>query len=153
MPEWPRHINEEMRQHLDDEYAALRARRGQRRGSDAGTGGRPRRDAARPRRSRDVTGDVRYALRSLRKHPAFTAVVLPTLALGIGANAAIFSVVNAVLLRPLPYAGRRSDRVIWGNLHRPGVDRIPASAGEYADYRDRSRAFEQSPSTTPPAST
>jgi len=69
--------------------------------------------------------------------------VLLTLALGIGANAAIFSVVNGVLLRPLPY--RDADRlmVIWGDLRRPGLNDIPASAGEYVDYRDRSHAFEQ----------
>ena len=141
MPEWPRHLNQEMRQHLDDEYAALRA------------GGASDAEAMRalagdldeigaPSPVADVTGDVRYALRSLRKHPGFTAVVLATLALGIGANAAIFSVVNAVLLRPLPYEGADRIAVIWGDLHRPGVNRIPASAGEYADYRDRSHAFE-----------
>jgi putative ABC transport system permease protein len=141
MPEWPRHLNQEMRQHLDDEYAALRA------------GGASHDDAMRelardveavgaPSPARDLGGDVRYALRSLRQHPGFTAVVLATLALGIGANAAIFSVVNAVLLRPLPYAGADRIVVIWGDLHRPGVNQIPASAGEYVDYRDRSRSFE-----------
>ena len=69
--------------------------------------------------------------------------MLLTLALGIGANAAIFSVVNGVLLRPLPY--RDADRlmVIRGDLKRPGLNDIPASAGEYVDYRDRSHAFEQ----------
>src|SRR5262249_28589536 len=87
--------------------------------------------------------DVRYALRTLRKNPGFTTVVLLTLALGIGANAAIFSVVNGVLLRPLPF--RDADRlmIIWGDLRRPGLNDIPTSAGEYVDYRDRAHAFEQ----------
>ena len=97
--------------------------------------------AARP--IEDAATDLRLALRSLRKHPGFTAVVLATLALGIGANAAIFTVVNAILLRPLPY--RDADRlmVVRGDLHRPGVNEIPTSAGEFVDYRDRSHAFEQ----------
>src|SRR4051812_9375972 len=133
-----------MRQHLDDEYEALRA------------GGASHDEAMRelagdveaiapppPRRFEDATADLRHALRSLRKHPAFTFVVLATLALGIGANAAIFTVVNAVLLRPLPY--RDADRlmIVLGDLHRPGVNEIPTSAGEFVDYRDRSHAFEQ----------
>ena len=141
MPEWPRHLNQEMRQHLDDEYAALRA------------GGATDAEAMRalagdldaigaPAPVADLAGDLRYAVRSLRQHPGFTAVVVATLALGIGANAAIFSVVNAVVLRPLPYEGADRIAVIWGDLHRPGVNEIPASAGEYADYRDRSHAFE-----------
>ena len=144
MPEWPRRINEEMRQHLDDEYEALRAR-------GAGHDEAMRRLAGdvdelastRSRRADAVSSDVRFAWRALRKTPGFTAVVVLTLALGIGANAAIFSVVNAVVLRPLPYADAARLMVVWGNLHRPGVEEIPASAGEYVDYRDQVRSLEQ----------
>src|SRR5919204_919624 len=97
-----------------------------------------------PRRTyfRGIGGDVRFAVRTLRKHPGFTAVVLLTLALGIGGNAAIFSVVNAIVLRPLPYADADRIVVIWGNLHRPGVEEIPGSAGEYVDYRDGNHTFD-----------
>jgi predicted permease len=145
MPEWPRDVSEEFRQHLDDQYHELRAA-----GSTHDETMRAMEDdvsAVRSGRARlrpeVVAADVRYALRTLRKNPGFTAVVLLTLALGIGANAAIFSVVNGVMLRPLPYRDANRLMVIWGDLHRPGVGEIPTSAGEYVDYRDRSRAFEQ----------
>src|SRR5437016_6788184 len=86
--------------------------------------------------------DVRYGLRQLRRNPGFTIVVLLTLALGIGANTAIFSVVNAVVLRPLPFRDANRLVTVWGNLQRPGVEEIPGSAGEYVDFRDQNHAFE-----------
>jgi putative ABC transport system permease protein len=145
VPEWPDDVAEELRQHLDDQYRELRAAGAShddalRAMADDVNAVRSRRSGLRPEL---VAADVRYAFRTLRRNPGFAIVVLLTLALGIGANAAIFSVVNGVLLRPLPY--RDADRlmVIWGDLRRPGLNDIPASAGEYVDYRDRSHAFEQ----------
>src|SRR5712671_2589130 len=111
MPEWPRRISEELRQHLDDEYAALRAQ---------GIGHEeamrrlaPDVDELQSMRARPVdavTGDLRFALRTLRKSPGFTAVVMLTLALSIGATTAIFTVVDTVMLRPYPYADM--DRIV-----------------------------------------
>jgi putative ABC transport system permease protein len=85
--------------------------------------------------------DVRYGFRSLWKHPGFTAVALVALALGIGANTAIFSVVNAVLLRPLPY--REPDRLVmvWGNFRALNMMRLGASVPEFADFKSQSSVF------------
>src|SRR5262252_4994677 len=79
--------------------------------------------------------DVRYACRALRKAPAFTTVIVLTLALGIGANAAIFSVVHALLLAPLPY--RHADRLdfIWSDMTDAGYPRAPLSGPELGDLR------------------
>jgi putative ABC transport system permease protein len=156
-------IVQELSQHLDDRYRELCAG-----GADADTArrdalaelddqdlvgalaaveaapglGLPLGDVRRGRLAASVWQDLRYAARVLRKNPGFTLVAILTLALGIGATTAIFSVVNGVVLRPLPYAAPDRLVVIWGNLHRPGLDEIPGSAGEYVDYRDRTRAFE-----------
>jgi putative ABC transport system permease protein len=86
--------------------------------------------------------DLRYAVRVLFKSRALTAVALLTLALGIGVNSAIFSVVNAIVLRPLPYPRSEELMVIWGNLHKPGLEEIEISALELRDFQQQSQAFE-----------
>ena len=86
--------------------------------------------------------DVRYGIRMLAKSPGFTAVAVLTLALGIGANAAIFSVVNAVLLQRLPV--RAADRlvVIWIRNLAHGWSRVGPTGRDYLDWREQSKSFE-----------
>jgi ABC-type lipoprotein release transport system permease subunit len=86
--------------------------------------------------------DIRFAWRTFRKNPAFTVVAVLTLALGIGANTAIFSVVNAVLIRSLPYEQPESLVVLWGNVQRTVVERRGTSFPDYTDWRAQNRSFE-----------
>ena len=78
----------------------------------------------------------------MHKQPGFAAVVVITLALGIGASTAIFSVVNAVLLRPLPYASSDRLQVIWGNYRALNIQRLRAKAAEYDDYTKQTQVFD-----------
>ena len=141
-------LDDELRFHIEREIAD-RVRRGippeeARRTALRDFGGVERfkeecRDERGTRPLEEVVQDTRFGFRALRKHPGFTAVVILTLALGIGANTAIFSVVNGVLLRPLPYD--RPDDIV---RLRPMADgRFDAASPiDYLDWRDGSRSFE-----------
>src|SRR6185437_334394 len=85
--------------------------------------------------------DLRFALRMLRKSPGFTAVAVLTLALGIGANSAIFSFVYGILLAPLPY--KNPSRLIVLNETTPRVGMVSVSYPNFLDWRAQSREFSQ----------
>jgi putative ABC transport system permease protein len=86
--------------------------------------------------------DIRYGFRSLWKRPGFTLVALIALALGIGANTAIFSLVNAVLVQPLPFSD--PDRLVWAwGRFRQGTERASVAPGDFVDYRNQNTSFEQ----------
>src|ERR1700741_5102525 len=85
--------------------------------------------------------DLRYGLRMMRKSPGFTAVALVVLALGIGGNTAIFSVVNGVLLQPLPYP--RADQLVSIRSAEPsrGIPPVVASYADYLDWKQQAHSF------------
>ena len=89
-----------------------------------------------------IIKDIRYGFRSLLNRPGFTAVALIALALGIGANTAIFSLVNAVVLQPLPFPD--PDRLVWvwGNISNGG-NRASVAPLDYLDFRSQNKTFEQ----------
>ena len=87
--------------------------------------------------------DLRYALRQLRKSPGFTAVAVLTLALGIGANTAIFSVINAVILRPPPFPNSEQLVTLFERDREKGYDQNAPAAANYLDWRAQNNVFSQ----------
>jgi predicted permease len=87
-----------------------------------------------------VVQDIRYALRQLAMNPGFTAVITLTLALSIGANSAIFSVIDGVLLKPLPYP--HAEQIVRLFLSSPDYPKFPLNPFDFRDFRERSKSFE-----------
>src|ERR1043165_4792076 len=91
----------------------------------------------------DFLQDLRYALRTFKRSPMVSAVIVASLAIGIGANSAVFSVVNALLIKPLPYPDADRLTVLW--LRSPGIN-IPQdwpSPGQFIDVKNENRSFSE----------
>src|SRR5712692_6296263 len=86
--------------------------------------------------------DLRYGSRMLTRNPGFTSIAVLSLALGIGANTAIFSVVNAVLLRALPFSETERLVMVWEDASFAGFPRNTPAPANYADWRDQNSSFE-----------
>jgi predicted permease len=89
-----------------------------------------------------MLSDLAYAFRSLKNSPGFTVVAILTLALGVGANTAVFSLVNSVLLRPLPYPDPDRLVMVWESAPFFGIRDSPVAPANYADWKARSRSFQ-----------
>jgi putative ABC transport system permease protein len=87
--------------------------------------------------------EIQYSFRALFKTPAFAVVAIATLALAIGANSAVLSLVNALLIRPLPYQAPQELVLLWEQFRAQGLERIPVSAPEYLDYEKQIRSFDR----------
>ncbi|HET7288017.1 MAG TPA: ABC transporter permease, partial [Pyrinomonadaceae bacterium] len=90
-----------------------------------------------------LLSDVRYAARNLLRRPGFTVIAVITLALGIGANTAIFSAVNALLLKPLPFPELDRLVAVWNKFPSRGVMHNEVSAADYLDWHSQTQSFEQ----------
>jgi putative ABC transport system permease protein len=148
---WERELSEELRDHFEKQVAAniaagIPADEARRQATLKFGAVEGVKEDCREQRSGfwldTLFADLRYALRMLRKNPSFAAVAILTLALGIGANTAIFSVLNGVILKPLPYPHADRLALIWTELASAGQKRVPTSGPDMIDLARRSRLFE-----------
>src|SRR5262245_26551151 len=87
--------------------------------------------------------DIRFSFRQLIKQPAFTAIAVLTIALAIGATTAVLSLVNGLLVRPLPYPDSQQLVLLLQHFKSYNLDRTPVSPPEFKDYETRARSFEK----------
>jgi predicted permease len=148
---WDREFSNELESHLqmhiDDNVRAGMSRADARRAAVLKLGGvEQARESYRDRRGlpflETLVQDARYGLRAMRKNPGFALVAIVTLALGIGANTAIFSVVYGVLLRPLPYQSGSRLVVLHQQATKAGLPNVPFSPKELFDYRDSNHTLD-----------
>jgi len=122
---------------------------------DFGLRTRPKTEGQRPKTSggsltvQTFLQDIRYGIRMLLKQPGFTLIAVITLSLGIGANTAIFSVVNAVLLRDLPFPQSNRIVTLWENNTVDGLERDDVSPANFLDWSERQKSFEQLAAANP----
>ncbi len=140
--QFDRDLAEEMRFHLEMKAAESGAAAARRRFGNAALLLEDSREAWGWAGVEAWLADLRYAVRALRKNPGFAAVAVLTLALGIGASTAVFSVVRAVLMKPLPF--REPDRLamIWETRESRGANRLVVSYQDFTDWKEQSRSFE-----------
>src|ERR1044071_2504236 len=89
-----------------------------------------------------LINDLRFGIRMMIRNPVFSLIAVVTLALGIGANTAIFSVVDAVLLRPLPYPQADQLVFLWSTMNSQGVPTSGSAFPDYQGWRDQNKVFE-----------
>ena len=94
--------------------------------------------------------DLQYATRMFLKNPAFTVITVFTLALGIGANTAIFSVVNTLLMRPLPYSNPGQLVMVWENLRKDNNPHNAVAPANFVDWKEQTKSFQQMAAFTAP---
>src|SRR5947199_3420294 len=90
-----------------------------------------------------MLNEIKVAFRGLAKSPGFTAIAIVTVALAFGANTAVFSLINALLIKPLPYRDSSSLVLLWEQFAAQGLERIPVSAPEFTDYEKGTPSFSQ----------
>jgi putative ABC transport system permease protein len=93
----------------------------------------------------NVMQDIRYAVRLLRQRPVHAAIIIGTLALGIGLNTAVFSVINSMLLKPLPFPGHHQLVALWltnPELKKMGLDRMPLNYPTFADWQNHMVSYQ-----------
>jgi hypothetical protein len=145
-------LEEELAFHIDQETAA-NVRRGMdpreaRRRAALRLGGVNRtaeavRDARGTRLLEDLSRDVKYAFRSLLRTPVFTATVVLVLGIGIGATTSIYSAVQSVVLRPLPFVEPENVYVLWESHPETGIERELASPANYLDWKEQVSSFAE----------
>jgi predicted permease len=138
------HLERQVAEYVSEGMAQEEARRAARRDFGGVTQSKERcREARGVRPVEDLRQDIAFGLRVLRRNPVFSLVAVVTLALGIGANTALFSITNAVVFRPLPFPEPERLLTLWESSAKSEDARVIVSPANYLDWREQTRSFEE----------